>query len=212
MTIEKSLFRQVMGQFATGITIVTAQHNDIVAGLTVNSFCSASLDPPLVLVCVDLNSNTLPFIRQSGAFAINILTNKQEHLSQCFATPSDERFERFCNTPYHLAVTGSPILDDVLAFLDTRIVAEYPGGDHVIFLAQVEALGTNGHVSFTQGDGQTPESSNLHTHQSNGTRTEEDTTPLLYYRGLYRQLAPIYHHPGLAKAPENAATTKTHGE
>lgn len=210
MTIEKDFFRQVMGQFATGITVVTAQHNGTLVGLTVNSFCSVSLDPPLVLICVDLNSNTLPVIRESGTFAVNVLTSEQEHLSRCFAAQSEERYERFCNARFHQAVTGSPIIDDVLAFLDTRIVAEYPGGDHVIFLAQVEALGTNGLVSFT--DEHTAPPSDLHTHLTNATSTEADTTPLTYYQGQYRHLAPFYHHPSLNNNKKNVPTARTHVE
>ena len=102
MAIEKEFFRQVMGRFATGVTVVTARSRETLAGLTVNAFCSVSLNPPLVLVCVDLTSATLPVIRESGVFAVNILTDKQEHLSRCFATPSRERFECFCHAGYHV--------------------------------------------------------------------------------------------------------------
>jgi flavin reductase (DIM6/NTAB) family NADH-FMN oxidoreductase RutF len=131
MTIEKDFFRQVMGQFTTGVTVVTTRSQDGLAGLTVNSFTSVSLEPPLVLICVDLYSTALPFIRASGSFAVNILTSEQENLSRCFATTSSERYEHFCYASFHLASTGSPILDGALAFIDSRIVAEYPGGDNL---------------------------------------------------------------------------------
>ena len=148
MTIEKEFFRQVMGQFATGITIVATATEAGLSGLTVNSFTSVSLDPPLVLVCIDLTSHTLPFLRASGHFAVSFLTIEQEALSRCFATTSAERYDRFCHAPYHIAATGSPVLDGALAFIDARVVAEYPGGDHAIFLGQVEAMGTDGRAQF----------------------------------------------------------------
>src|SRR5262249_28914791 len=106
-----------------------------------NAFTSVSLDPPLIAICVDLRSQTLSRLRTSGCFAVNVLEASHEALSQCFATPAAERYESFCHVPYHVAVTGSPVLSGVLAFLDARIVAEYPGGDHVIILGQVKALG-----------------------------------------------------------------------
>src|SRR5579863_5430743 len=113
MAIEKDFFRQVAGQFATGVTVVTTQSEGKPAGITVNAFCSVSLEPPMILVCIDLNSNTLPAMRESGAFAVNILTSEQEHLSRCFATTSEERYENFCHASFHTAATGSPIIDDV---------------------------------------------------------------------------------------------------
>jgi flavin reductase (DIM6/NTAB) family NADH-FMN oxidoreductase RutF len=88
MTIEKDFFRQVMGHFATGVTVVTTNSKDVMAGLTVNAFCSVSLNPPLVLVCVDLQSSALVLIRESGTFAVNMLTEQQEELSRCFAIKS----------------------------------------------------------------------------------------------------------------------------
>src|SRR6266851_5353953 len=146
MAIEKGYFRQVMGQFATGVTVVTTCGQGKPAGITVNAFCSVSLDPPLVLVCIDLISHTLPAIRESGSFAVNILTDEQEYLSRCFAGSTQERYEHFCHADFHTAATGAPIIDGSLAFIDARVVAEHPGGDHVIFLGQVEAMGINGHV------------------------------------------------------------------
>ncbi|HET9919900.1 MAG TPA: flavin reductase family protein [Ktedonobacteraceae bacterium] len=194
MAIEKDFFRQVMGRFATGVTIVTTQGSQGPAGLTVNTFCSVSLNPPLVLVCIDMRSHTLQYIRDSGAFAVNILTVQQEKLSRCFATPSQERYEQFCNADYHLAATGSPIIDDVLAFVDVRVVAEYPGGDHAIFLGEVVAMGTSGQIAYAQ-----EEDAQEFTISDDGDDTvTTNRPPLAYYRGQYRHLTGDYRKPSLA--------------
>jgi flavin reductase (DIM6/NTAB) family NADH-FMN oxidoreductase RutF len=188
MAIEKDFFRQVMGRFATGVTVVTTRSQETLAGLTVNAFCSVSLNPPLILICVDLISATRPVICESGVFAVNMLTDKQEYLSRCFATASAERYEGFCHASYHVAATGAPIIDDTLAFIDARVVAEYPGGDHVIFLGQVEAMGVAGQVVFArEADGEHI------TVGSNGT----EKAPLAYYLGQYRHLSSSYQKPSL---------------
>ncbi|GCE24701.1 hypothetical protein KDA_01850 [Dictyobacter alpinus] len=199
MAIEKELFRQVMGRFATGVTVVTTSSNGVLAGLTVNSFCSVSLNPPLVLICVDNNSSTLPLLRESKIFAVNMLSKNQEEWSRGFATNSPERFEHFCYAPYHTAATGSPIIEDVLAFIDARIVAEYPGGDHVIFIGQVEAMGTPQTTAFVDSNGRT-ENNMPATNNGNGKHTahkEED--PLLYYGGQYRHMTKLFHEPSLVE-------------
>lgn len=196
MAIEKELFRQVMGRFATGVTVVTTSSNDVLVGLTVNSFCSVSLNPPLVLVCIDHNSGTLPFLRESKIFAVNMLTKHQEQWSRGFATNSPERFEHFCHAPYHTAATGAPIINDVLAFVDARIVAEYPGGDHVIFLGQVAAMGTQHHMAFVDEHGnilQEPDNQPV----TNGRHSHKEEEPLLYYSGQYRHLSRLFHEPSL---------------
>ena len=194
MAIEKDFFRQVAGQFATGVTVVTTCSQGKPAGITVNAFCSASLEPPLVLVCIDLTSLTLPVIRESGLFAVNILTNEQEEFSRCFAGSTEERYEHFCHASFHIAATGAPIIDDVLAFIDARVVAEYPAGDHVIFLGQVEAMGTNGHVAFAHEEDQQLAALNGHINEAGNEKA-----PLAYYRGKYRHLAYDYVKPSLAK-------------
>lgn len=191
MAIEKDFFRHVLGRFATGVTVVTTNNKGTISGLTVNAFCSVSLDPPLVLVCVDLSSHTLPLIHESKNFAVNILTNEQEYLSRCFATPSIERYENFCYAEYATAVTGAPILDGVLAFIDARVVAEYPGGDHIIFLGQVEAIGTPSEVEFAQNT--KPEQSTVVTHEVH----VEEASPLGYYRSQYRHFTSTYEEPSL---------------
>jgi flavin reductase (DIM6/NTAB) family NADH-FMN oxidoreductase RutF len=191
MAIEKDFFRQVMGHFATGVTVVTTRSQETLAGLTVNAFCSVSLNPPLILICVDLSSTTRPVIRESGVFAVNILTDKQEDLSRCFATSSTERYEGFCHANYHVAATGAPIIDDTLAFIDARVVAEYPGGDHVIFLGQVEAMGVAGLVIFAREADR--EHITVVEHGSNGT----EKAPLAYYLGQYRHLSDSYQKPSL---------------
>ena len=202
MTIEKDFFRQVMGQFTTGVTVVTTRSHEGLAGLTVNSFTSVSLDPPLVLICIDLYSMVLPFIRASGNFTVNVLTSEQEALSRCFATISAERYKHFCHASYHIASTGSPIFDDALAFIDSRIVAEYPGGDHVIFVGHVVAMGTDGQAAFTGEEDQ--KQNNLielkigEESQANNLNHNDQKAPLVYYRGQYRHLARDYQRPSLA--------------
>lgn len=200
MTIEKEFFRQVMGQFATGVTVVATATDAGLSGLTVNSFTSVSLNPPLVLICIDLTSQTLPFLRASGHFAVSFLTNEQEALSRCFATSSVEHYDRFCQAPYHIAATGSPILDGALAFVDTRIAAEYPGGDHAIFMGQVEAMGSDGKVQFLNPAAK--ERSTLtewsDEEPDNFREAMPAKWPLAYYRGQYRHLARDYKRPSLA--------------
>ena len=202
MTIEKDFFRQVMGQFPTGVTVVTTAATEGLSGLTVNSFTSVSLEPPLVLICVDLKSHTLPFLRASRFFAVNFLTSEQEALSRCFATTSAERYEYFCHAPYHSAATGSPILDGVLAFIDARIVAEYPGGDHAVFLGQVEAMGTEGKVLFLpdaqRANSTLTEWEEYNSGNTNSARGKDAKMPLAYYRGQYRHVARDYQRPSLA--------------
>jgi flavin reductase (DIM6/NTAB) family NADH-FMN oxidoreductase RutF len=225
MTIETGFFREVMGRFISGVTVVTTRCNGIIAGLTVSSFTSLSLDPPLILICVDRASGTLEILRESQIFAVNILTSQQVELSRGFATPSEDRFEHFCHASYHTAATGAPILDNVLAFIDTRLVAEYPGGDHVIFVGQVEAMGTAGKAAFASEEGKSHSTLihskeytdvvNLsHTHSKNGTnRNSKHTTdsPLAYYRGQYRHLTQQYHEPSLEikHAPTVEQSTNT---
>ncbi len=197
MAIEKDFFRQVAGQFATGVSVVTTSSQGRVAGITVNAFCSVSLEPPLVLVCIDLLSHTLPLIRESRAFAVNMLTTEQERLSRCFAGSTPERYEHFCHAGYHIAATGAPIIDDVLAFIDARVVAEYPGGDHVIFLGQVEAMGTMGYVAFAGEEGL--QRATLIEEPGANSHNADEKLPLMYYRGKYRHLTHDYVKPSLAK-------------
>lgn len=213
MTIEKGFFRQVMGRFTSGVTVVTTRHNTVIVGLTVSSFASLSLDPPLVLICVEQVSSTLGVLRAGKIFAVNILTAEQVELSRCFATSSEDRFEHFCHAPYHTAATGAPILDGVLGFIDTRLVAEYPGGDHVIFVGQIEAMGTAGQVIFASEEGKSHSTlihyeeytdvvNSLPTQSMNGANGNNNSmteSPLAYYRGEYRHLAERYHEPSLER-------------
>lgn len=210
MALDTDFFRKVMGQFATGVTIATTRSQAGIAGLTVNSFTSVSLNPLLVLICVDVRSQALPFFRDSGVFAVNILTQEQEALSNCFATSSEERYTYFCHSTYQRAATGSPILDGALGFVDARITAEYPGGDHVIFLGQVEAMGYDGHVLFVPGISSEhstlsapADASNHASGNGHSQAASTQTSPLLYFRGQYHRLSSHYQHkhPDLATAP-----------
>lgn len=158
-TIDSATFRAVMGRFATGVTVVTTCNGPQRYGITVNAFCSVSLDPPLVLVCIERTSMVRDILARSGFFAVNLLSEAQQDLSTCFASNTDERHLNFCHADSHVEATGAPVLDDTLGYVDCRVVNIFPGGDHDIFIGQVEALGASG-----------------------------DSRPLLYYRSRYRQL------------------------
>ena len=135
--MDKQRFRRIMGQFATGVAIVTTRDGDHLHGLTANSVTSVSLEPLLVLVCIDKSTLTYPILGRAGAFAINILSREQEHLARRFASERKD-IHRLDDIPHRFAVTGAPIIEGCLAYLDCRVAAVYPGGDHDIFLGQVE--------------------------------------------------------------------------
>ena len=142
MTPEE--FRDALGRWASGITIVTSRCGARVHGMTVSAFSSVSLDPPLVLVCADKDSDTCALIAESGVFAVNILARGQDELSRRFAAKENEE-RRFEDLAVESAVTGSPLLPG-LASLDCTLVGAHDAGDHVIYVGRVEALrhGTDG--------------------------------------------------------------------
>ncbi len=132
VTSEK--FRDVMGNFATGITVVTTRGKDgRVYGLTVNSFTSVSLDPLLVLVCFDNRLSSLQHFKESKRFGVSLLSANQEDLSRIFAKKDSERPASL----YFEGSEGQPLLRNCLAFMECETVHIYPGGDHQIFVGKV---------------------------------------------------------------------------
>jgi flavin reductase (DIM6/NTAB) family NADH-FMN oxidoreductase RutF len=137
MTISKDDFRRIMGHFATGVTIVSVKdERGKPFGLTVNSFTSVSLEPLLVLVCIDHSAQSYSLFRKGAYFGVSILTPEQVALSNRFA--SRQIVDRFENVPYVEGKTGVALLPNSLARLECRIVEAYPGGDHTIFIGAVE--------------------------------------------------------------------------
>jgi len=133
--VAAAALREAMSCFLTGVTIVTARGLDGAPyGLTVNSFNSVSLDPPLVLWSLDLGHDRAELFRRAGGFTVNIMAADSTDLIRRFAA-SDA--ERFTDTGWHPGGSGQPVLDDALASMECRMWAEYPGGDHVIFVGEV---------------------------------------------------------------------------
>lgn len=138
--VEPRALRDVCGLFVTGVTVITSGAAGRAAGTTVNSFTSVSLDPPLVLFCLHHQSRLRPTIEESGTFAVNFLTGRQEKLAWAFsgrpATAGDD-------ITYRRSKAGVPILNESLAFLACRLVNEFDGGDHAIYLGEVTELGVH---------------------------------------------------------------------
>ena len=135
-----------MGTFATGVTVITMPTRDGAWGMTANSVTSVSLDPTLVLVSIDKATRTYQHIQASGVWAVNILAATQETISRTFALKDIEEERTMISTPYHLGVTGAPIIEGCLSYLDCRTWATYDGGDHTLFLGEVVSteLGAQG--------------------------------------------------------------------
>jgi flavin reductase (DIM6/NTAB) family NADH-FMN oxidoreductase RutF len=131
-------FRQVMRRWASTVTIVTTRTNDMIYGLTATAFSSLSVQPPTVFVSVFRKTHTHPLIEQSGIFCVNFVAPEMAHLSDRFAGRFPDE-ERFAGVAYHREVTGAPILDDAIAFMDCRVMETLVTGDHTIFVGQVEA-------------------------------------------------------------------------
>jgi len=158
VAIDQSEYRRVMGHFATGVTVVTTRdHDGRPFGLTANAVASVSLQPPMVLVCVDRQSESHDAFAASRVFAVNILTQMQETLSRRFAKSSTDKFAGIGSRE---GVSGAPILEGVLAYLECRLLHAFEAGDHTIFVGEVVDLATG---------------------------AEEE--PLLFFRGGYRSTA-----------------------
>jgi flavin reductase (DIM6/NTAB) family NADH-FMN oxidoreductase RutF len=123
-----------MGQFASGVTVVTTAVGDELQGITVSSFASLSMEPMLVLICIACDTTSHESIQQAGMFAVNMLTEEQEHLSQRFASRA---VDKFVPGSYTISSSGLPLLNDVLATIECRVVNVLPGGDHTIFVGEI---------------------------------------------------------------------------
>jgi len=137
LTFDAAHFRAVVGHFATGIAIVTGTDEGEPVGLTCQSFISVSLDPPLVGFAPAKSSTSWPRIARSGAFCVNVLTEDQEEVCRVFATTGADKFR---GVGWRTGESGSPILNDSLAWVDCRIEHEYEAGDHVIVVGRVLEL------------------------------------------------------------------------
>ncbi|MFG2506032.1 flavin reductase family protein [Streptomyces rubiginosohelvolus] len=158
LPIAPAEFRRVLGHFASGVTVVTARDADGPTGFACQSFASLSLDPPLVTFMVARTSTTWPRIARAGAFCVNVLGAEQGALCRGFAVSGADKFAgvAYGDAP----ATGSPLLDSVPAWIDCRIHAVHTGGDHLIVVGRVEALGA-----------------------------EEEGEPLLFHRGAFGRLS-----------------------
>jgi flavin reductase (DIM6/NTAB) family NADH-FMN oxidoreductase RutF len=136
--MESSEFRRILGHWTSGVAVVATQTPDgKLCGLTANSFASVSLDPPLVLVCVEHEADTHDCIRKAGFFSVNVLCDHQERIARRFSAWEVDR--KFDGLAFHNEQTGAPVLDDSLAWLDCKVWSEHQAGDHTIFVGEVIA-------------------------------------------------------------------------
>lgn len=138
MAVNPDSFKQVLGRFATGVTIVTTtDQSGQRRGLTANAFMSVSLDPPLVLFGLNRSSGNFQAFQDSDAFAVNILRDDQRSLAEWFARSGDDKFQQ---GNWEEGETGVPVLTDALARLECTKWQVYDGGDHILVVGQVQAL------------------------------------------------------------------------
>jgi len=161
-SLNPAMFRRVTGAFTTGVTVITVEREPgLVHGMTANSFTSVSLDPLLVLVCVDHDARLLSFLKSQRRFGVSILREGQQVLSEYFAkTEQTQEEDARLGIRYRWTSSGIPLLDNTLAQLACNVVGEHPAGDHTIFIGEVETMECH------------------------------DGEPLLFHRGQYRRLAP----------------------
>jgi flavin reductase (DIM6/NTAB) family NADH-FMN oxidoreductase RutF len=160
MSVSPAEFRQALGCFATGVTVITVDYEGQVQGMTANAFASVSLDPPLVLVCVDHRARTHAHLHAKKRFGVNVLAENQQTISEYYArTAQDHGYaERDAGARFDRTAHGTPVLNGALAYLECRLHTAQDAGDHTIFIAEVEE------VVVREGD------------------------PLLYYRAKYRTI------------------------
>ena len=160
--IDSREFRTWSGQFATGVTVLTVKVGNTVRGMTANAFCSLSLHPPLVLVCIQHGVSMHPMFEVTDTFGINVLAADQKSLSELFAQHGEHEAP-MAGAPYRMGLLGVPILDGVVGWAECRIEDRYTGGDHMIVVGRVEAMATE----------------------------RPDAGPLLFHAGKYRTVGEV---------------------
>jgi flavin reductase (DIM6/NTAB) family NADH-FMN oxidoreductase RutF len=150
--IDGREFRNTLSHFGSGVVIVTGMLSGVPAGFSAQSFSSLSLDPPLVLLCPARTSTSWPKLRQSGRFCVNILAEDQRSVCDVFAKTG---IDKFTALTWRKGITGSPVLDGVLAYIDCDLYAEHDGGDHTIVVGKVVDIAildrTRGPLIFFRG-------------------------------------------------------------
>jgi 3-hydroxy-9,10-secoandrosta-1,3,5(10)-triene-9,17-dione monooxygenase reductase component len=131
-------FKQVLGHFGTGVTVITTMDDDRPAGFACQAFAALSLDPPLVLFCPALSSSTWPRIARSGHFCANILAASQRELARIFGTSGGDKF---AGVPWSPAGSGAPVLDGVLTWAACTVRDVHEAGDHYVVIGSVTELG-----------------------------------------------------------------------
>ena len=160
MSVPQADFRKALGSFATGVTVITVDYEGEVHGMTANAFTSVSLDPQLILVCVDHRARTHTQLHAKKRFGVNVLAANQQRISEYYASPAREhaKAETIADARFDRTQHGTPVLRGALAYLECKLHTAQDAGDHTIFIAEVEE------VVVRQGN------------------------PLLYFRGTYRAL------------------------
>ena len=146
-TLDAEKLRELMRTWTSGVTVVTAAHDGHRHGMTVSSFTSVSLDPPLIAISLHTESRTFRLVQSSGAFAVSILSAAQSELSDLFAGRRSEPPDRLAGLELEILVTGAPALKNALACLDCRVIQTLPAGMNTVVLAEVLAVSGHG-----QGD------------------------------------------------------------
>ena len=159
MAVGPEEFRLAMRNWATGVSVVTTEYQGVRHGMTVNSFTSISLTPPLVLVSLERKTRTHGLVVKSGIFGITILSENQQSVSDCFAGRCGDHENRFANLETHTLVTGAPFIDGGLVYLDCRVVTTYNASTHTLVIGEVVA-----------------------------SQLGKDDQPLIYLNRMYRRL------------------------
>ncbi len=161
MTVGPENLRSVLRRWASGVTVVTSCDGEQLHGMTVSSFASISLAPPLVLVSLEQSTRTHSLVSKSSVFAVSILAQDQAEISDLFAGRVPDEADRVAEIAHWQAPSGSPIVEGCLAYLDCEVVAAHDAGTHSIFVGQVSTA-----------------------------RVERDDLPLLYHNRMYHRLPP----------------------
>jgi flavin reductase (DIM6/NTAB) family NADH-FMN oxidoreductase RutF len=170
MSVTQAEFRKALGCFATGVTVITVDHEGEVHGMTANAFTSVSLDPMLVLVCVDHRARTHAHLHSKKRFGVNVLAENHRAISEYYARlgQTHQHAEEEVGARFDRTAHGTPVLHDGVAYLECRLHTAQDAGDHTIFIAEVED------VVVREGD------------------------PLLFFHGEYRTIGPALNDSDMA--------------